>query len=146
RLAQSPGQVVPLLGTRLRPAEAANPKDVRQWIADLDNPRFQVRQRATRSLEKLGDLAVPVLTKVLTSQPPLETRRRVEQLLDGLTGRALSNEQLQLVRAVEVLERIGTPEARQVLSTLTHGAAGALPTREAEAALNRLAHQAVARP
>jgi WD40 repeat protein len=146
RLALSPGQVVPLLRARLRPAEAANPRDVRQWIADLDSPRFQLRQRATRSLEKLGDLAMPVLTKVLTSAPPLETKRRVEQLLDRLTGRALSNEQLRLVRAVEVLEKVGTPEAWQVLSTLTQGAAGALPTREAQAALDRLAHHPIARP
>jgi hypothetical protein len=46
-------------------------------------------------------------------------------------------ELLRGVRAVEVLERIGTAEARAVLLTLAGGAPGRL-TREAQAALERL--------
>jgi hypothetical protein len=38
---------------------------------------------------------------------------------------------------VEVLESLGTPEARQVLQTLARGAAEARLTREARAALKR---------
>ena len=40
-------------------------------------------------------------------------------------------------RAAEVLERIGTPEARQVLQALAEGAPGALLTTSAQAALKR---------
>ena len=40
---------------------------------------------------------------------------------------------------VEVLERLATPEARQALQSLAEGAPGALPTRHARAALDRLA-------
>ena len=40
-------------------------------------------------------------------------------------------------RAVEVLEKTNTPEARQVLQTLADGAPGALATRQARAALDR---------
>ena len=72
------------------------------------------------------------------AQPTLETRKRVEDLLNKLTGGTLSAEQLRCVRAVEVLERIGTPEARQVLRTLAQGAPGALMTRQAQDALDRL--------
>jgi hypothetical protein len=42
------------------------------------------------------------------------------------------------LRAVEALERIGTPEARQVLQALAKGAAGAVLTRAAQGALERL--------
>jgi hypothetical protein len=42
------------------------------------------------------------------------------------------------MRAVEVLERAGTPEARQTLQALANGAPAALVTREAPAALDRL--------
>ena len=64
--------------------------------------------------------------------------QRVEDLLDKLTGGVLTAEQLRLVRAVEALERMSTPEAREVLRNLAGGAAGALLTREARAALDRL--------
>ncbi len=40
-------------------------------------------------------------------------------------------------RAVEVLELIGTPQARQVLQALADGAPGALVTTSAQAALSR---------
>jgi hypothetical protein len=43
------------------------------------------------------------------------------------------------MRAVEVLERIGTAEARQVLQVIAQGAPGARLTREAQEALKRLA-------
>jgi hypothetical protein len=66
--------------------------------------------------------------------------------VEKLTGGTLTVEQLRLIRAVETLERIGTPEARQVLRTLAQGATGALPTCEADAALNRLADPPTPRP
>ena len=57
---------------------------------------------------KAGEQVVPALQKVLASQPTIETRKRVEELLDKLTGGTLTTEQLRLVRAVEALERMGT--------------------------------------
>src|SRR5262249_3987199 len=105
----------------------------------LDSEGFAARDQATRELEKLGELAIPPLEKVLASQPSLETRRRAEQLLEKVSGKVLSAEQVRLVRAVEVLEQTGTSEAVQLPETLAKGAPGALPTREAQAALSRLA-------
>jgi hypothetical protein len=82
---------------------------------------------------------VPALEKVLASEPDLPTRQRVEELLQKLAGLPLPAEQARLVRAVEVLEHIGTAQAREVLRTLAAGAPGALLTREAQGALARLA-------
>jgi len=45
---------------------------------------------------------------------------------------------VQLVRAVEALEYMNTPEARQVLHATSEGAPEARLTREAKAALERL--------
>jgi len=42
------------------------------------------------------------------------------------------------MRGVEVLERIGTPEAKKLLETLSSGETAARLTREAKAALRRL--------
>ncbi len=111
-------------------------------IADLDSDNFKTRSKAVTDLAALGELAVPPLQKVLTSRPSLETKRRAESLLEKLIAGTLTADQVRLVRAVEVLERLGTPEARQVLQTLANGADGALPTRQAQAVLDRLDLQA----
>ena len=51
---------------------------------------------------------------------------------------ALSGERLRPLRALEVLERIGTPEARQVVEGLARAAAGTPLRQEAKAVLERL--------
>src|SRR5207302_336070 len=122
KLARAPRQAVPLLRDHVKPAVPVDPKKVAKLIADLDSEEFEQRSAGAEELEKLGDLAVPALEQVLKGQPTLETRRRVEQLLARLTGGALTAEQVRLVRAVEVLERAGTPEARQMLQSLADGA------------------------
>jgi WD40 repeat protein/beta-lactamase regulating signal transducer with metallopeptidase domain len=138
KLAAAPRQAVPFLGERLKPAAAIDRQKLDQWIADLETDKFAVRQEAIANLLKAGEQAVPALQKVLGAEPALETRLRVEELLDKLTGGTLTAEQLRLVRAVEALEKIATPEARAVLRALAGGAPGALPTREARAAFDRL--------
>jgi WD40 repeat protein len=139
RLTADPRQSVPFLAKRLKPAARVDPQKIDGWIRELDNEKFAARQAAAANLIQVGEQAVPALRKVLASTPPLETRKRVEELLEKLTGGTLTTEQLRLVRAVEILERIGTPEARQILRTLAQGAPGTLSTREAEAALSRMA-------
>jgi WD40 repeat protein len=139
KLAAAPEQAVPFLGERLAPAAAVDPQKVAGWIADLESQRYAVRQQAAASLVIAGEQVVPALRAVLASQPTIETRKRAEDLLDKLTGDTLTAEQLRLVRAVETLERMGTPEARRLLRTLAGGAPGALATQQAEAALARMA-------
>jgi hypothetical protein len=45
---------------------------------------------------------------------------------------------LQPLRAVEVLEHVGTPDARRLLQELAHGLPGARLTSEAQPSLRRL--------
>jgi hypothetical protein len=146
KLTTAPKQTLLLLKEHLKPAVSVPQKKIEQWIADLDSEAFPTRKSAAEQLEKIGDLAVPALKKVLAGQPALETRKRVEELLEGLTGTSLSTEQLRLVRAVEVLERLNSTEARQVLEDLARGAPGALPTREGQTVLDRLTKRPGSRP
>src|SRR5262249_53216529 len=134
-LAAGPRQAVPFLAGHLKPADRVDPRKISGWIEDLDSEKFAVRREATANLVKVGEQAVPALRKLLASGPPLETRKRAEELVDRLTSGTLTAEQVRLVRAVEALERMATPEARRLLRTLAGGAPGTLPTREAQAAL-----------
>jgi hypothetical protein len=58
--------------------------------------------------------------------------------LAGLEKQAMSPEDLRALRAVEVLEVIGTAEAVRLLRCLADRARGARLTEEAKAALARL--------
>jgi RNA polymerase sigma factor (sigma-70 family) len=139
-LASASKSTVPYLRDRLQPAAPVDPKIIKKFIADLDSESFQTRSKASKDLENLGEVAVPALREVLASKVPLETRQRVEPILAKLTGSVRRADQVRVIRAVEVLERLATPEARQFLQTLAEGAPGALPTQHARAALARLAN------
>ncbi len=145
KLAGSPRQTMPLLRDRLRPAPRGDAERIARLIADLDSGRFAVREEATNELTKLGDVAEPALRKALTAgQASAEARRRLERLLEEL--KRWSPERLRSVRAVEVLEHIGTPEAQVVLKTLAKGDPDARLTQEAKASFDRLAKRRAAAP
>jgi len=138
-LTQDPGQAVATLRKLVAPAKGPTPQRLAELLADLASDTFAVREKASGELQKLGELAEPILHEELKKNPSLEKRQRMEQVLDKLRlGQPLPAEVLQTVRAIEVLGQIATPKARQVLQTLGDGAPGARATREAKAALTRL--------
>jgi WD40 repeat protein len=144
-LAASPRQSLPVLKKRLRPVEEADLQRVARLVADLDSKRFAVRENAAHELDRLGESAGPALRKVLDGRPAPEVRRRVEQLLKQLSPPVSSAALLRGLRAIEVLEHIGTAEARQVLKDLTKGMLATRLTEEAKAALDRLASRSTDR-
>jgi RNA polymerase sigma factor (sigma-70 family) len=131
-------QALPYLRKNLPPTPAPHPK-WRAWVKDLDSEQFAVRDKASRALEALGEKAYPVLRQALTDAASLELRRRVENLLDRLNYPLTAPKTIRELRAVEVLEHIGTAQARHVLHKLAEGASGARLTGAAKAALGRLA-------
>jgi WD40 repeat protein len=137
-LAADPGQSVALLRGRLHAATTPDPKELAALIAGLGSDRFAVRERSSRALADLGEQAVPALRQALQGQPTLEARRRIEKLLGQPGGPVRPSELLRALRAVEVLEHIGTPEARELLERLARGTPAARLTREARASLERL--------
>jgi hypothetical protein len=126
------------LKPRLRPARSADARQLKRLLAELDSDEFEVRDKAQAALAELGDLAEPALREALKGKPALDVRRRVEGLLDGLRKPVTQPEALRSLRAVGVLEAIGTASARRMLEELAAGAAEARLTREAKASLSRL--------
>ena len=137
-LSASPKEAVAFLAQHLKPAEPVDPAVIQKLIADLDSDQYKLRQKAHADLLKIGERAVPAIEKALAAQPPLETKTRLENVRLKLTNVVLSDEKLRMYRAIEVLERIGSAEAQQVLRTLAAGAPGAFSTTTAQASLERL--------
>ncbi len=139
RLLRSPVEAVAALRKRLAPVPAVDEKRLARLIADLDSDAFADRERATGELEKLGDAAEVSCRAALAAGPSPEKRRRLERLLKPIDAQATdpSPERLRLSRGLEVLERVGTPQARGLLKALAGGAVGAWLTREAKEALTR---------
>jgi len=148
RLAASPTEMLPYLAKRLQPAAHADAKRVARLISDLDSDQFTVREQAYQELEQLGEGAIRACREALAGRPSLELRRRLETLLakQDQERRLPSPQRLQRLRALEALELAGTPPARQLLQKLAGGASEAGMTREAKAALERLARQPAMRP
>jgi hypothetical protein len=135
KLIASPGRTVPFLKKRLL-VPAADGARLRRLIADLDSDEFATREAASLALAKLGRAAGPALRAALRGKPSLEMRRRLDALL-----RAIEREEDRLalahVRAVQVLEAIGTKEAQLLLEKLAEGAGGEPAGREGREALQR---------
>jgi WD40 repeat protein len=140
-LSDAPSQAVPLLRDHLKPAPSLDAKRVEGWLAELDSDVFADRQRAAKELERLGDAIEAALRNFLESTASAEGRRRAEALLKRAAGAIADTDLLRDVRAVEVLESIADSESRKLLGELAQGAPEARLTREAKAALERLARR-----
>jgi RNA polymerase sigma factor (sigma-70 family) len=131
-----PDQAVPLLAERLH--LQADDKRISRLLALLDSDDFTERERATKELRELGWAAEPALHRALEGKPSLEVRQRLTELLDGIRKQPLPPQMLRMLRGMEVLEHIGTPQARKVIAPLAEGTPHSRLTREAKAALQRL--------
>jgi hypothetical protein len=132
-----PDQAVPLVNERLRPTPKPNTQAIAQWITVLESEQFAIREKASEALERIGDVAQPALRTKLAEKPSLEVSQRIERLLSRIDEQQPDPQLLRALRAVEVLEYIGSPEAKKVLETLATGAEGARLTKEAKASLGR---------
>lgn len=120
-LAAAPADAVPFLRAKLLDSEAGvDPERVKRLIADLDAPAFAARQKAADELATLGIPALRAVKAVLAGKPGLELARRAERL-EKVLEEQLQGEVLRRLRAVQTLERIGTPTAREVLERLARG-------------------------
>jgi RNA polymerase sigma factor (sigma-70 family) len=137
-LSAAPEQTMKLVGEQLRPVAAVGAKELARLIADLDSDDFASREAASRELEKIIPQVEAALRKALDGQPSAEMRKRAEALLaDAAFIR--SPDTVRRLRAIHVLELIGSKEARRVLKELADGAPTAHETRAAKASLERLA-------
>ncbi len=136
RMADAPEQAAALLKGRISPVKAGDADTANKLIAQLNSDEFDVRDRAERALEMMGEGVAHVLQKALEGGPDLEVRARVLRLLKKCDGSSAEGRRHQ--RAVVALEWMDTPSSRALLQGLADGAPGAHLTTEARAALKRL--------
>jgi hypothetical protein len=138
-LSRAPAEAVPFLRRQLPPVPRSLPARLRRLVAELDHDEFARREAASRELARLGGLAVPLLRKTLEEPTSLEVRARAQALLKGVSAWAATDpETARALRAVWVLQRAGTAEARALLGELAEGLPEARQTQAAKDALGWL--------
>ena len=120
-LATAPDKALPLLEKILARARPMDAKQVQAWIGQLESASYIVREKASKELEKLGDAVEKPLLDALVAGMALEKRRRIEMLLDKINRLPVPSNELRDLRALEVLEKIGAPQAQRILETLAGG-------------------------
>jgi RNA polymerase sigma factor (sigma-70 family) len=138
-LAASPEQALALMKRHIKPAPNA-PTDATldRIFADLGSEEFATREKASKELTEYGELAVPGVRKRLGGSSSAEARQRAAAFLKEFDKSSLSATRLGQIRSVELLEGLGTPEAKKMLTEVAGGAGGAPLTLDATAALKRL--------
>jgi WD40 repeat protein len=137
-LAGDPTKSVAFMRDLVEPATGPDGKLLAKLIADLGNVRFAVREKASKELDRLGDAAAPALRRAAEIDTSPEIRKAAKKLLDNIGIQAPTRDQLRSLRVVEVLERIGTADAAELLKKLAGGAPEVIPTPQAQSALERL--------
>jgi WD40 repeat protein len=139
-LADRPAQTIPFLRARLQTAKPVDEATVKRLVESLDAPMFADREKAEAALRDVGELAVATLRKLQEAGLTAEQGARVKKILAAALDPVLpAGETLRQVRAVAVLERIGTAEAKKILTDLATGAPDARVTKEAKSTLERIA-------
>lgn len=136
KLVAADSVAVNLLEKHLRPAKDEDVQPIRKLVAELDHDEFEVRQAASKALATMGAEADVALHQTLAGKPSAEVRRRAEDLLHQLNW-TFTAESVRGMRAVRVLELIGTEDARKLLEKLASGSKLAVLTHDAQAALDR---------
>lgn len=136
--ARNPELALPLLRDDLKPLPVPDLAALPRLIADLDADTYEVRQSAFTALSAFRPFADDALLKALAKPLSLEFKRRVTMLLTESHDRTISPAERTQCRAIQILERINSPDAIQLLKALAMGAPQLHPTRDADRALRRL--------
>jgi hypothetical protein len=121
-LAADPAGAVAFLKAHLKPTAAPTDADLDRLVAGLGASAFADREAAARDLDVFGGLAVAKVRAKVPAVTSAEVRQRLDEFLKrhDRPGRT-TGARLREIRAVELLEVIGTPEARAVLAAVARG-------------------------
>jgi len=136
-----PADAVTLVSEKLKPVPMpAGRKTTAALVADLDSATFAVREAATKELARRVSAEFAELTAALDAARTEEVRQRLTTILHSAPPAwpRLSADELRHVRAVAVLEAVGTAEAKRLLRALAAGDPAARATRAAREAVGRL--------
>jgi hypothetical protein len=131
-------KVVPFLKEHVKALPNPDPATVKKLIADLDAKEFKDREKAQDSLAELEATVEFSLRQALKDSRSEEATRRIKALLARLDIVNMPGQRLRNVRTVQILEQIGSDQAKEVLRELGKGAREAILTQIAKAALGRM--------
>jgi WD40 repeat protein len=141
-LAAAGEEAVPLLAERLAPApiDPSLGQKIARLVEQMDDDLFSVREQASQQAALLGEAAESHLDTALKTAKSAEVRHRIRRLLAEISARplVLTAEQQRAIRAVHILEQIGSPQSRPVLERLAQGQPSDRLTQEAQSAVARM--------
>jgi WD40 repeat protein len=143
-LQAAPTETLALFRDKLRSADAMDAATLTKLFQDLDHDRFAVRERATKRLIEIADTIDGEIQR-RRARASAEASWRLERVLMSKARLIADGEVLRRLRAIEVLERIGSAEARTLLKKLAEGREGVFE-RSARDALARLEYQLRSKP
>ncbi len=135
RFENHPAQTVRLFRDRIKPAVAPTAEHLSQLIQSLGDAKFAVREKARLELLALGEQAEPLLRQAAEKPANTEAKKRIDGLLEALSQPTIDPNLIRLARAVELLGILDTPDARDLLKTLSKGDPAARLTKDAAASL-----------
>jgi glucose/arabinose dehydrogenase len=138
RWCASPEDAVKFIDEKLGATVTSGEERIAKLIARLDADSYREREEAQRELEEMGESAGPALRKAMREEQPEEVKTRLAVLLTRLDSPGTSAEVLRGLRAVEVLERIGAPQAREALERVAKARPGSAVAKSAADAVRRL--------
>jgi hypothetical protein len=138
QLERDPEGTVAFLAKRLEPLPKVSDEQLRQWLAEQKSDDEAVREKSEKELAKLWRGAAKELKKAHADAFNVGTKTRLEALLLWTQRPIHVAETLQRMRAIEVLEHIGTPAAIKVLERMAGGEPRYPETQDAIESLERL--------
>ena len=113
---------------------------IERLLRELAHHDSHVRQRATRELRKLRQIARPLLDRLLAETDSPEVRNRVLRILggDSASPRFTPGDERRMIRVLAALEQIGGPQAEDAVELIIREFPPERVVREARAMLERM--------
>jgi WD40 repeat protein len=129
---------IDIVGTRILPSERVREK-VESYLAGLEDDDPNVRRRALEELRAVGAEAEPQLRDALLRNAGPELAERARELIDCIEAYPIASEStLRRVRAIQLLEVLGSQQSLNLLRAISRDAPSSLEKSEARRSILRL--------
>ena len=121
KLAGRGTSAVEFIRTRVPVVPRIKEGTIERIVKSLDAAGFNQREAASTELDRLGSSAIQAIKLRMKAGVSEEAQTRIERFLAKHDRPELQPEELQALRAVEVLEAIGNVDAKKVIDSLATG-------------------------
>lgn len=132
RLVLSGEQAVTYINSRVTVVGTPSETSLKALLRGLDSNSYEIRTKTTQKTLELGHEALPALLALQKTEPPLEVRLRLKQIIEKIEQTEYSGELLRTLRAIEVLRHRGDEQATATLRKLSTGDSNSIVTRYAQ--------------